>query len=253
MFRKALDDLPVSIHEIYHRCFLRIITRKGNLACAPQVLQWVACARPPLLASELKEAIHIKPGDIQWEESKGRMATSLLIKSCWGLVYHDEFEGTIRLVHPSAQKYTSAEKSETNLGAFSLNAHSADLDLSHACLIYLVFSDFCTQVPLRSNTVLSQEIVLPNPHGVIKTAAPWAAGLVSEVMANSKNLSPKKLKSEILRRSVVPDHMVSMYRLLDYARAYWTHHTKHIGHSSALCSEFRRLAVKPNRVWMLQP
>ncbi|PVH84640.1 ankyrin [Cadophora sp. DSE1049] len=254
MFREALDDLPVSIHEIYHRCLLRIITRKGNLACAPQVLQWVACAKRPMLAGELKEAINIKIGDSRWEESKGRMATSLLINSCGGLVYHDEFEGTIRLVHPSAKKYMFSEKSETKLGAFNLDLYSADLDLGHACLTYLAFSDFSTQVTLRSSAVVSRDTVLPNPQDVIKTAAtPWAAGLITKVMVNSKNLAPKKLRSEISRRSVVPDHMVSMYRFLDYARAYWTHHTKRIDHSSALFSEFQRLAIEPNRVWMLQP
>ncbi|KFY84554.1 hypothetical protein V500_09211 [Pseudogymnoascus sp. VKM F-4518 (FW-2643)] len=135
--RTALEKLPTG-SEAYDYAYTEAMERiEGQLAdsqeLAKQALGWITCSKRPLTTLELQHALAVEIGQSSLDEDNLPEIDDV-VSVCAGLVTIDEGSGIIRLVHYTTQEYF--ERTWTSW------FHSAQNDITEACVTYLLFSAF---------------------------------------------------------------------------------------------------------------
>ena len=253
MIRQTLQDLPVGLVQTYERILLKISKsplRKQEIAL--RVFRWTLCSQRPMKAEELQEAVAFESCDTFWDRDK-IPDEDLMIETCRGLLVRDEEDRTVRFAHHTVQQYLlSAPVTGTQEGScFSVSPRSkAEAFVGGICVTYLCFSDFETQIALRTPDVQLEE------RGVLKFGGPvmipTVLGIGNSLLGLSYRLlrgkSPteslnidysKYLTSDTWKRPQVSSGLKEKYRLLDYIVEYWMDHTKEL--EPAIDAKFRQL------------
>ncbi|KAL3445802.1 hypothetical protein BJX65DRAFT_280401 [Aspergillus insuetus] len=130
--KKALNELPGSLHEVYEGNMQRIEKQSDGGQLAHRVLNWTCYAGRPLTEQELQHAlsVEIESRLLHEDDLVHRDFASL----CCGLISVDERGRSVRFVHRTAQEYI---QSSTKPRVYEVQKY-----LAETCLAYLQLSAF---------------------------------------------------------------------------------------------------------------
>src|SRR5213075_2590621 len=134
--RHALKTMPIELTDTYDKAMERIQQQpRAHVALALRVLSWISHARRPLLVEELRHGLAVEFGKPSLDVENLCHARSM-VTVCGGLVTIDSESNTIRLAHFTVQEYFRSLPSSF--------LDSAEVEVSRACLTYLLFEAFDT-------------------------------------------------------------------------------------------------------------
>ena len=251
MVRQTLRDLPFGLVQTYERILLKISkVPLPRQEIALRAFKWMVCSRRPMKAEELQEAVAFDGFDHYWDRDK-IPDKDLMIETCRGLLVRDKEDGAVRFAHYTVQQYLlSAPAIGTR---FQISPRSeAEAFVGEVCVTYLSFSDFETQVGLRTPNVQLEHL------GVLKVGGPvsiptvlgigkWLLDIPYRLLRGkprtaslnidySKYLAPNRPK-----RPQAPSTLTEKYRLLEYVVRYWMDHTQVLEHT--VNAKLRRLVM----------
>ncbi|KAH0541245.1 hypothetical protein FGG08_004250 [Glutinoglossum americanum] len=227
--RKAIEDLPAELDDIYDEAMRRIEGQdKEEANLAKRVLCWISYAFRPLTITEIQHGLAVEPGDADLNEETLPDEDDL-ISLCAGLVTTDRESNIIRLVHYTTQEYF--ERIRTSRFP---HAHT---DIARACLTYVSFDAFaegcCStdkELGIRMHKYPLLEYAAPHwgkhacgdPEGVIREQALEFLGHQSKVACSSQviYLSERRLSrsDEEAPESVTGLHLLGYFGLSKIAR-----------------------------------
>ena len=255
MIGQTLRDLPIGLVQTYERILLKI--SKSSLPkqeIALRAFKWTVCSRRPMKADELQEAVAFESLDSFWDRDK-IPDEDLMIETCRGLLVRDEEDTTVRFAHHTVQQYLlSAPEISTQEGSRFLvpTRSEAEAFVGQVCVTYLCFSDFETQVTLRTPNVHLE------PVGVLKAGGPvripavlgiWKSLLEIpyRLLGGKSNAAPLDidystyLTPNTQRKPQARSTLAEKYRLLEYIVEHWIDHTREL--EPAVDAKFRRLVM----------
>ncbi|KAJ7455515.1 hypothetical protein FB451DRAFT_1278026 [Mycena latifolia] len=101
---RALQNLPTTLMEMYHRILERI--DEDNIEIARRALRWLADAKQPLRLAQLVEAIRIDPCGSELNETDCYVLQSVMVLEILSsLVTYNSNDGIISLSHLSVLEY----------------------------------------------------------------------------------------------------------------------------------------------------
>jgi ankyrin repeat protein len=138
--RHALTDLPKDLSET----FARALRSKSGSRHQKDILAILSVAQRPLVVQELREALCVVPGDLDWNPSRLLNNIYSTLASCGSLITIDEEQLTVHLIHPSVKQFLLGEfKESTNTLVNSDDAHRM---MAEIIITYLNYSVFQKQV-----------------------------------------------------------------------------------------------------------
>lgn len=215
-------------------------------------------------AEELQEAVAFENSDVSWDRDK-IPDEDLMIETCRGLLVREEEDRTVRFAHHTVQQYLlSAPAIKTSEGpSFSIPPYSeAEAFVGQVCVTYLCFSDFETQIALRTPNVQLEAL------GVLKAGGPvgiptvlgigksWLE-LPYRLLGGKSPTAPlsidysKYLMSDTRTRPQVSSGLMEKYRLLEYIVNYWMDHTREL--TPAVDAKFRHLVMHKTLSFEFRP
>ncbi|KAL8797124.1 MAG: hypothetical protein Q9195_000591 [Heterodermia aff. obscurata] len=240
MIRQSLRNLPNGLIETYERILNKIAQNAIQSLVARKIFIWTVCAQRPMGIEEAKEAIAFEPSDLSWDLEK-IPDEDLMIETCKGLVIRDQGDGTIRFAHHTIRQYLLSEDAKKRNESFACSMEEAELFVGQMCLTYLSFSDFETQVSVKTP---ESKIKLPPVVPPLGTAS-WISNLLEVPSSffqmpyrllggNSSTPAPDIDYMKYLRSAptatdtAVHEKLSEKYKLLGYIIEYWIFYTKHI-------------------------
>lgn len=155
---KLLENPPKDLAEAFNQALHRISdTRYGKT-----IFQLIATAKRPLTISELKIALHVKPGDTDWTSITLSLPQdeTAIVGLCGGdLLEIDEEDMTVRFIHHSVVQHLQQPMlSEHQSTPCHFREYEADIHMGLICTTYLNYSIFNTAL----YTVNTAVIVTPD-------------------------------------------------------------------------------------------
>ena len=213
---------------------------------------------------ELQEAVAFGSLDTTWDRDK-LPEENLMIETCRGLLVRDEADRTVRFAHHTVQQYLLSPlfiKNEGEAHSFVSSRSEAEATVGELCLTYLCFSDFETQITLRTPTVNLEAL------GVLKLGGPATIpsvlGIAKSLLEIPYRLLNRKPTSSALEidyskyltptrqaQPQVPSELSEKYQLLNYIVEYWMDHTKDLKPFSH--AQLRYLAMHKTLSFELRP
>lgn len=141
-FYLTIQKLPAELDKVYFEAMERIKREQQYAESAIDVLFWIAFATRPLSVSELRTALAIEPGNVEYDEGNELLLDITSI--CAGLIVIDPKNDTIRLAH-----YTTEEYLKRSYHAWAPKIHGK---ITSRMLTYLSFKSF--QNRLEGDAVL---------------------------------------------------------------------------------------------------
>jgi ankyrin repeat protein len=147
---EKLSELPNDLNGIYDRILKNI--KKGREEIARFVLWCTTVARRPLTVKELAMAYAVKFKMKSTNSIPSIKNLTDIFKSCVPLVYLNEKDQTVNLVHQSAKDYLLSEYLQRNgdLTRYRVVLHTANVLMFQICWKYLSVEEFD-----RGKTVIS--------------------------------------------------------------------------------------------------
>ena len=265
MIRQTLRDLPVGLVQTYERILLKISNSSFlKQEIALRAFRWTVCSRRPMKVEELQEAVAFGSSDSSWDRDQIPDA-DLMIETCRGLLVRDEEDTTVRFAHHTVHQYLlSAPVVRDQEGSrFPVsNRSEAEAFVGRVCVTYLCFSDFETQVALRTPKVHLE------PVGVLKDGGPGRIPAVLGIgkswleipyrlLIGKSNAAPldidysRYLTPNTQERSQAPSTLTEKYRLLEYIVEHWIDHTREL--EPAVDAKFRRLVMHKTLSFEFRP
>jgi hypothetical protein len=138
--RKALDNLPPGLFQIYRRILERIAPE--DLEIAQRALKWLVCSARPLTLRELATAAVIIPEDRRFDPETSFDDDQSLLEILGPLIHVSRPSQTVSVAHFSVTEYLTLRKLPSEQGN---NPHYIDVTETHgkildSCLIYLSYT-----------------------------------------------------------------------------------------------------------------
>ena len=110
--KEALNSLPVNVEHVYNGILSRI-REKGvdEMQLAWRILSWGFHAARPLHMDELREALSVRPGDNDLDETV-LLAANRITKVCESLLVYDKISKIVRFTHYSVLEFLEASCSQ---------------------------------------------------------------------------------------------------------------------------------------------
>ncbi|RAO69718.1 uncharacterized protein BHQ10_005730 [Talaromyces amestolkiae] len=105
-----LNELPEELEGQYEKYMARIKS-STRAKLAMNALKWATFSYRPLTSDELVEALAVRPGDPDRDES-GFTAIETVIEACGGLIAFDRNANDVRLVHETLHDYLKTHQVE---------------------------------------------------------------------------------------------------------------------------------------------
>lgn len=227
---QVLDHLPRTLRETYDRIVLRVSRKPRGpelLKTAQRVLRWIISARRPLSSSELGEAIAIRWDDKTLNQQRVVCTDMHILEACSNLVVQAT-DGTIRLAHHTVQEYLTqaADPDLADMGRSpSLQLGDTHALITNACLTYLLFTDFRTQVATSSHLDISSAML--GSH-LARVAGATKHSTLMPVVASIKALKDNPVRQARLQVPQIKRNqsLVKKYLMLDYISNNWHWHAQ---------------------------
>ncbi|KAF2228500.1 hypothetical protein EV356DRAFT_495443, partial [Viridothelium virens] len=252
--RQVLRDLPKGMAETYARAVKKIARNPLKITRAQKIFKWIACAKRPLLITELAEAVAFDRTDKFWDSTK-IPHTPRLIQDCGNLVVLDD-DATARFAHHTVQQFLIGSLPESSISDFHFHPGEANIEAGQVCMTYLLFSDFESQITILEPDIAKGISQFPSPKAVIASVISYPK-LWSAIFSSHsfwRYLFPRKVQQRsltleldlaqflVLKKPPSPD-MSKRYQLLSYAIENWLSHTSDITENDKCWKKFRSLAT----------
>ncbi|KXG53472.1 uncharacterized protein PGRI_005220 [Penicillium griseofulvum] len=218
--REALAGLPKDLSET----FSRTLRSKSQNTRQKEILAILTVAQTPLTLQQLREALCVVPGDLNWNSDRLINNMHNTLASCGSLVTIDEEELTIHLVHHSVKQFLLGEFKDST--ETLVNVDEAHQMMASIILTYLNYSVFETQV---SRTVIPQLRTGSVPSEVIFSTLKSSSGV--------RNMAIKLLKSrkrasfdigKVISETKLQKHPTEeQFYFHKYAISFWLYHAVH--------------------------
>jgi hypothetical protein len=262
--RSAIQNLPKDLRETYARIMARIYSSPGGsvkVQTMRKVLQWVSCARRPLLLEELEEAIGLEKQDTYLHTD--RIPTNSgekIIASCGNLIVYDREDNTVTFAHPTVRQFCCSQppgEIKSYPESMHLDIGAADTEIGEICVAYLSFSDFETQlVKVPSPTTLERG----QAERIIWNRVPMASQIQGFMSWKSSLRNQRSNDPAHQMEYQFPLHMVSKppelkakYALLPYIVEYWALHTSRFTETAPCWPAFVHLTLYRNLHFEFRP
>ena len=151
--RRALANLPKDLSEIYSRILQN--ARKSGPSLQSDIFKLVIVSRRPLTVNEMREALSVSPGDINWDPTKLLNNAYSALAMCGCLITIDEEEHTIRTIHPSINQFLLHDglKPLTSPGELRFTLDDANSFISSIIVTYLSYGLFGTELAIHIPTL----------------------------------------------------------------------------------------------------
>ncbi|CAG8893308.1 unnamed protein product [Penicillium egyptiacum] len=218
--RQALADLPKDLSET----FSRTLRSKSQNTRQKEILAILTVAQSPLTLQQLREALCVVPGDLDWNPDRLLNNMHNTLASCGSLVAIDEEELTIHLVHHSVKQFLLGEFKDST--ETLVNVDDAHQMMASIILTYLNYSVFETQV---SKTVIPQLRTGSVPSEVILSTFKPSTGV--------RNMAIRLLRSrkragfdigKVIAETKLQNHSTEeQFYFHKYAVSFWLYHVVH--------------------------
>lgn len=189
-------------------------------------MQLVSVAYRPLSTKELREALSIVPGEVEWNTAKLSNNISGLLACCGGIVIIDEEELSVRFVHESARQFLIDSDISYTCG-FTIN--DAERRMAQIVTTYLNFVTFETRV----STVVMPKIPANMVVDSVMSSIPQHSKFLKSVSrlkrsSNATGTDISRILAETAmqaRAQVLPDLSLELYAKgtgFSTALPYWT-------------------------------
>ena len=162
-----------------------------------------------------------------------------MICRCKGLIIRDHDDGTVRFAHHTVRQYLLSELAGERKKSFACTIQEAELFVGQMCLTYLSFSDFDTQIEVRTPHIKVERppevlqsgtaLWIPNILGVRNSLLDLPYRLLgghSSMSAPNIDYS-KYLKPALAKNDTAPSQeLLGKYQLLEYVIEYWMFYTR---------------------------
>ncbi|KGO44417.1 hypothetical protein PEX1_072020 [Penicillium expansum] len=218
--RQALADLPKDLSET----FSRTLRPKSQNTRQREILAILTVAQSPLTLHQLREALCVVPGDLNWNLDRLLNNMHNTLSSCGSLVTIDEEELTIHLVHHSVKQFLLGEFKDSTQTL--VNVDDAHQMMASIILTYLNYSVFETRL---SKTVIPCLQTGSVPSEVIMSTIKSSTGV--------RNMAIKLLRSrkgsafdigKVIAETKLQNHYTEeQFHFRKYAVSFWLHHAVH--------------------------
>ncbi|OQD90382.1 hypothetical protein PENANT_c001G05769 [Penicillium antarcticum] len=141
--RHALTDLPKDLSQTFARAF----KSKSESTHQRDIFAMLVVAKRPLVVQELREALSVVPGDLDWKPDRLLNNIWSTLISCGSLIMVDEEQLTVHLVHSSVRRFLLEEFEEFKEPIKPLvNLDNAHRMVTEIIITYLNYSVFERQV-----------------------------------------------------------------------------------------------------------
>ena len=192
----------------------------------------MAAAQRPLNLDELREALSVAPGNLEWDPSKlSNDIHKTVSRNCGSLAAVDEEDGSVTFVHPSIKQFLL-----NGAGTHTIALSAANLYLGQLCVTYLNFPVHETQlvkqkpksrklkatdIPLLVVSDLSSQL---SQHPAVKTIA-------VRLLKASRGPKNEKIRADAFwgidgRSTFLRSDQRSSYAFIEYATTHWPSHSR---------------------------
>ncbi|KAL9630398.1 MAG: hypothetical protein Q9204_004740, partial [Flavoplaca sp. TL-2023a] len=214
--KKALENLSSDLNVLYDDALLRIESQnQDDWELAEKAFRWVAYTHRPLEVRALQEALAIDPDETDLDE-EAITPIGLILDVCAGLLILDKENGTVRLMHYTAQDYFDTVQSTR----FN-NVHAS---IACDCVTYLGYD--CFQHPKN-----------PSGRGTEGSAKGWSD---SEASSDSRESNDSEDSSG--------DTLTPFTRFFWYASEFWAQHAKMANRDAQLSTKIHQFLIGNPRV-----
>jgi hypothetical protein len=235
---EQLENLPKDLSEAFDRALASITdTRYGN-----KIFQLIASARRPLTVAELRIALHVEPGNIDWISISLPQNDKAIAALCGGgLLEIDEEDDKVRFIHHSVfQHLTTVEPGQESGRLYTFHKGLADILMGKVCVTYLNYSIFDTTLATTSNTFLNTGRLAKEIMNVAGTETSAAAKIISAIKGRRSSLEQDIDIGQLLQRYLEPNADTSeLLNFLNYAHGHWLWHT--VAFCPKLCGKTYKL------------
>ncbi|KAK5991924.1 Vegetative incompatibility HET-E-1-like protein [Cladobotryum mycophilum] len=220
--RQALKDLPKDLPETYRRILKNCEGDGGQYQM--KVLQLVTVASHPLTIEDVREALAVVPGDLNWNPARLPNNMYSVLAHCGGLLTIDEENLGIRLVHQSVKSFLVDDFDDAIRPLFTLN--DADMYMSGVLITYLSYAHFDKQLSTTKSSSIAPKSV---PSAVFESVVTSdrlkkfaSSYLKTRKKSQSSTADINRMLSNIKEqaRSTMKQHT----QLYAYASSFWVHH-----------------------------
>ena len=222
---EVLDQLPKSLEETYNRV-LRKLHEETKTGLRKKLFQFVVAAHRPLDLDELAEALSVVPGKTEWDAAfiVGNIRKALLYGG--SLLEVDELHRTVHFAHPTIRHHLLSAVTD-DLSDYQIMGEDADIRLGEACVTYLSFGKFETQL-----TRTTEQQTEPHDIGVAAmVGADVSHSMVGRGMMKimgARKASPQKfdLAAQFAKLRPPAKPFFENDGFLAYAKEFWLLHTR---------------------------
>jgi hypothetical protein len=239
----ALRVVPTKLSDIFDRLLENSLLDGLNSENSIQILKWTVGALRALTIEELREALTVRPGQTYFSSALLLNDLSTPVLNLHGLVYLDEDDSTVHLVHHSFKQHLLSESKNERVAKFHFEQSSLDSELAMLSMTYLNFSDFkyhlakaqhgssmsLSPIKLASKAVGRTTETMEKLQMAKLLLRGSRRGVGKENSAQTMDTVVKQLEEISIRAARSKSRSVGEQRALhfiEYARSYWIYHAK---------------------------
>lgn len=230
---ETLQTLPKDLPSTYERLLNRIIKDKKQ-EIVRRMLAWALVSKRPLTVIELRDAIAIRPDQLQYERRSLVNEADRMISWCCNLLVVDEEDSVVRFPHYSVKEFllSTCHSRQPSTELFRFSELEVDIKICHLCCTYLQFGDFERQIA-RS----APQMPDITPRDILDTALTSdSKSLIAQAWLNLKKIQSDKrqkghafplddlAKLAMKNFADEPTSWVMRFPLFAYANEYWSWH-----------------------------
>ena len=219
---QALKNLPKDLPGTFHR----IIQKEGvdRKRLQLQIFEFITAAHRPLTAQELREALSVTPGNINWDSDQLLNDIYSALTCCGSLVNVDEEESTVRLIHHSVQQFLLGEFHDSAPAMLSIQ--SANIAMASTITTYINYNVFNTQL---STTVIAPLPIQKVPERIVGSLDSSLSSRIALKLLRSRNKPDFDISTVIAKEyrhfGPPPADQFVFYR---YAKTYCLGHASYL-------------------------
>lgn len=239
----ALRIVPTKLSDIFDRLLENSLLDGLNSENSIQILKWTVGALRALTIEELREALTVRPSQTYFSSALLLNDLAAPVLNLRGLVYLDEDDSTVHLVHHSFKQHLLSESKNERVAKFHFEQSSLDNELAMLCMTYLSFSDFkyhlakarpgssvsLSPIKLASKAVGRSTGTTEKLEMAKLLMRGSRRGVGKENSAQTMDMVMKQLEEISIRATRSGPQSVGEQRALhfiEYARSYWIYHAK---------------------------
>jgi hypothetical protein len=229
---QLLQNLPKGLWDALDRALDRV----PDARYGKRIFQLIMAAQRPLTVDELRVALHVKPGNTNWDTSSLPQDKRAIVPLCGGgLLETDEEDDTVRFIHHSIYQYfvdgAKGVEAEDLTRKGTHNRYffegEAELYFGLICVTYLSYSIFERALTVQSKVALNSGQLSDELARVTTSESRSGASRIIAVLKSKRPAARRDIDiGQLLQRYIPPKaDATELLKLSDYAHQHWICHT----------------------------